>query len=92
MITIELPRVLVPYAGSKSVVMVNESCPTVRDALVALGSRYPGVADRVVDERGEVRTHVNVFLNDESIRFMEGLDTQMPESSNLMIVAAVSGG
>jgi len=92
MITIELPRVLAPFANSNSVVTVDESCQTVRDALAALGSRFPGVVDRVVDERGDVRTHVNVFLNEESIRLMDGLDTRVPEQSNLMIVAAVSGG
>lgn len=92
MITIELPRVLTPYADSNSLVTIDASVRTVRDALTALGSRFPGVVDRVLDERGAVRTHVNVFLNEESIRFMEGLDTPVPEQSNLMIVAAVSGG
>lgn len=92
MITIALPRVLAPYADSNSVVTVDDSVRTVRDALAALGARFPGVVDRVLDERGIVRTHVNVFLNEESIRFMDGLDTPVPEESNLMIVAAVSGG
>ncbi|MBA3343348.1 MAG: MoaD/ThiS family protein [Gemmatimonadaceae bacterium] len=92
MITIELPRVLAPYAGSSTVVTVEESCATVGDALNALSSRFPGVVDRVVDERGMVRQHVNVFVNEESTRFLQGLATPVPEGSNVLIVAAVSGG
>lgn len=92
MITIELPRVLSPFAESRSHVTVDRACPTVRDALASLGSRFPGVIDRVLDERGNVRTHVNMFLGEENIRFMEGLETPVPDKSTLMIVAAVSGG
>lgn len=92
MITIELPRVLAPFAGSSTIVSVDDSCATLSDAFDVLNAKFPGVVDRVLDERGLVRPHVNVFLNDESIRFLDGLRTPVPEGSSIMIVAAVSGG
>ena len=92
MITVELPRALAPYAGSKPVIELDDPCSDVGEALSALASRFPGVGDRVVDERGAVRQHVNVFVDDENIRFREGLRTPVSEGSNVLIVAAVSGG
>ncbi|HVE80391.1 MAG TPA: MoaD/ThiS family protein [Gemmatimonadaceae bacterium] len=92
MIVVELPRALQPYAAASTVVVLNEPCATVGDALAALGSRCPGVLDRIVDERGDVRAHVNVFVGDESIRFLDGLATPLSGNSAVTIVAAVSGG
>jgi molybdopterin converting factor small subunit len=48
--------------------------------------------DRVLDEKGEVRQHINVFVGEESIRFANGLATAVPEKSEILIVPAVSGG
>ena len=92
MITIELPKALGLTVDGKSTVMIDEPCPTVGDALTALGRRAPGVLDRVVDEQGEVRMHVNVFRNGESIRFLEGLRTPVSDGSAILILAAISGG
>lgn len=92
MITIELPGALRPFAGGKSALVVDEPCATTRDALAAMGSRSPGALDRVMDETGEVRPHVNVFVNGESIRFLDGLGTPTPSGSTIVILAAVSGG
>ena len=92
MITIELPGVLRPYANGRSAVILDEPCATTRDALAAMGTHSPGALDRVMDERGEVRPHVNVFVNGESIRFLDGLRTPTPNGSTIVILAAVSGG
>ena len=62
------------------------------EALDALCGLHPGVRDRVVDERGEVRQHVNLFVGAESIRYTGGLATRVPEGSEISIVPAVSGG
>jgi molybdopterin converting factor small subunit len=91
-ITIELPRALTRYAGDQRVVELDEPCATVGDALSALGTRSPGALDRVMDERGEVRPHVNVFVDGQSIRFLSGLATPLSEKTTILIVAAVSGG
>jgi molybdopterin converting factor small subunit len=92
MITIALPGALRPYAGGSPEVRVDGRCGTVGDVLGALAGRYAGVVDRVMDERGRVRQHVNVFVDGDNIRFLDGLRTAVGEGSTVTIVAAVSGG
>jgi molybdopterin synthase sulfur carrier subunit len=91
-ITIALPGALQPYAGGSSEVTLAERCGTVAEALAALRRRHGGVMDRVTDERGELRQHVNVFVDGENIRFLDGFRTPVAESSTIVIVPAVSGG
>jgi molybdopterin converting factor small subunit len=64
----------------------------VEDALRALAGVHGGVIDRVMDERGELRRHVNVFVDGDNVRFLDGLGTPVRESSTIVIVPAVSGG
>lgn len=92
MIRIELPKALNCQVDGQTTVDVAEKVATVRDAFSALGKRSPGALDRVMDEQGQVRQHVNVFLNGESIRYLGGLDTPVPEGSTMLILAAISGG
>ena len=92
MITIELPKSLSVLVGGKTEVVIDEACATVGDALAALGKLSPGVLDRVMDERGEVRAHVNVFRNGESIRFLDGLRTPLADGNTILVLAAISGG
>jgi molybdopterin synthase sulfur carrier subunit len=91
-ITIELPKALGLSVDGKTVVQIDEPCATVGDALAALGRRSPGVLDRLVDEQGNVRHHVNVFSNGESVRFLDGLRTSTCDGSTILILAAISGG
>jgi sulfur-carrier protein len=65
---------------------------TVASVLTALSNRFPGVYDRTVDERGEIRRHVNVFVDNESIRTGQGLATPVPDGGEIVILPAVSGG
>ena len=92
MITIELPKSLGLSVDGKTVVEIDEACETVGEALAALGRRSPAVLDRVLDERGHVRQHVNVFRDGESIRFLDGLRTAAPDGSAILILTAISGG
>jgi molybdopterin converting factor small subunit len=92
MITVALPSALQPYARGSSEVALEERCSTVGDALTALASRWPGVVDRVVDERGLLRPHVNVFVGEESVRCLRGLETPLAGDCTITIVPAVSGG
>lgn len=91
-VTVVLPQALRPYAGGRAEVALDGAGATAGDVLRALGRRHPGVADRVLDERGQVRQHVNVFVDGESIRFLDGLLTPVREGSTVDIVPAVSGG
>ena len=90
-ITVSLPSALQPYAGGSTEV-VFDGPGTVGEALCALAGRHPGVMDRVMDERGLVRQHVNVFVDGDNIRFMDGIRTPLAEDSTIVIVPAVSGG
>jgi len=91
-ITIELPGVLQPLAGGKPTLELAPGCATVADVMTVVASRWPGVRDRVMDERGVVRPHVNVFVDGESIKFLGGLGAPVEEHSTIVIVPAVSGG
>jgi molybdopterin converting factor small subunit len=91
MITVDVPGALQVHARGRNVVL-DTPCATVRDALAALGARCPGLLDRVLDERGELRPHVNVFVGDDNTRFGGGLDAPVPAGSTITILPAVSGG
>jgi sulfur-carrier protein len=91
-VTVVLPQALRPYAGGRAEVALDDAGATAGDVLRALARRHPGVTDRVLDERGEVRQHVNVFVDGESIRFLDGLLTPVREGSAVDVVPAVSGG
>jgi sulfur-carrier protein len=91
-ISIVLPRALYQYARGNNVVALAEPCATVGDALASLAAKLPAVTDRVLTEQGELRPHVNVFVGTESVRFLDGLATELSDGSTLTIVPAVSGG
>ena len=65
---------------------------TVSDALTALWTLHPGVRDRVINEQGQVRQHINIFVGDENMRYTGGLATPVSDGSQISIVPAVSGG
>ena len=91
-VTFELPAALQPYARASTVVLGGERCATVADALAALAARHPGVVDRILDERGELRAHVNVFVDAQNVRFLGGLRAPVEAGSTIVVVPAVSGG
>ena len=92
LITVELPNVLCSYTDQNPSLVLDEACETVGDALAALGRKSPGALDRIMDERGEVRRHVNLFVNGENVRFLDGLRTVVPNGATIFVLAAVSGG
>ena len=78
-------------SGARRITIESES-PTVGQALEQLWQMHLGLRDRVLNELGEVRPHVNVFLNDENIRRKEVLNTQLADGSEITILPSVSGG
>ncbi|MDB4870108.1 MAG: thiamine protein [Gemmatimonadales bacterium] len=92
LITVELPNVLCSYTDQNPSMVLDEPCETVGDALAALGRKSPGALDRIMDEQGEVRRHVNLFVNGENVRFLDGLSTAVPNGATIFVLAAVSGG
>jgi sulfur-carrier protein len=91
-ISVVLPHALHPYSRGAGTLTVDEPCETVGDALAAIAARWPALSDRVLTEQGEVRRHVNVFVGEESIKFIDGLDTPVSDGTTITIVPAVSGG
>ena len=90
-ITLSIPSYLAGFAEGKTTLSL-EHAATTGDALSALWKRYPGLQDRIVDEQGQVRQHINIFVGNESIRFADGLATPVPDGAEILIVPAVSGG
>lgn len=88
--TVRIPTTLRPMAGGKSEVEVEGS--TVGEVLQSLDAAHPGFADRLLGEDGNLRKFVNVFVADDDVRFMEGLDTSVPDGETVAIIPAVAGG
>ena len=87
---VRIPTQLRTLTGGAGEVSVEGS--TVGAVLKALDAAHPGFNDRIFDESGNVRRFVNVFLDDEDIRFLDGVDTAVTEKQTLSIVPAVAGG
>jgi molybdopterin converting factor small subunit len=80
------------FAGGRSDVAIDAAAGPLRGALAALWTECPAVRDRVLTERGDVRPHINIFVNGEDIRYSGGLDTAVPDGAEIFLVPAVSGG
>ena len=89
-VTVRIPTQLRSLSGGASEVPLEGS--TVSELLKALDSAHPGFGERLFDESGELRRFVNVFVADEDIRFMQGIDTPLDAGTTVSIVPAVAGG
>jgi molybdopterin converting factor small subunit len=65
---------------------------TVAEIITDLDQRYPGMAERLLDDGGNLRRFLNVYVNDEDIRFLDGLATPVEDHASLSIIPAVAGG
>jgi sulfur-carrier protein len=88
-VTVRIPTTFRPLAGGASTVDAEGS--TVAEVLASLEAKHPGFADRLLED-GALRKFVNVFVGDEDIRFMSGLDTEVPDGEMVAILPAVAGG
>ncbi len=89
-VTIRVPTTLRTLTAGESEVQVDPG--TVGDVLGSLESAHPGFAERLLDDDGNLRRFVNVFVSDDDVRFMDGLNTAVPDGETLSIVPAVAGG
>ena len=88
--TIRIPTPLRNATGGASTVEVEAA--TVGEALTSLEQAHPGVSERLLDDSGKLRRFVNVFVDDEDVRFAQGLDTPLQPGSTVSIIPAVAGG
>jgi sulfur-carrier protein len=72
--------------------LVEVKAATVGDAINELQGRYPGIKERLLDDTGAVRRFVNVYVNEEDIRFLQNKDTKVNEADEISIIPAIAGG
>ncbi|TLQ45658.1 MoaD/ThiS family protein [Streptomyces marianii] len=91
-IEVRIPTILRTYTdGAKA---VEGGGDTLAELFADLETRHPGIQARIVDEAngGQLRRFVNVYLNDEDVRFLDGISTKLSDGDNVTILPAVAGG
>ena len=89
-VSVKIPTPLRRVTGG--VATVSGAGGNVRELIEDLERQFPGMRERLCDETGAIRRFVNVFVGDEDIRFLEGLETALDEGSQVSIIPAVAGG
>jgi sulfur-carrier protein len=89
-VTVRIPTPL--RAVTKGIAEVQAKGETVDDVIGDLERQYPGLRDRIVDETGELRRFVNIYVNQEDIRFMQNRETVLKDGDEVAIVPAIAGG
>src|SRR5580700_11021357 len=87
---VRIPTPLRKLTNNEEIVVVN--APTIGEAIVELQSRFPGIQERLMDEQGEVRRFINVYLNEEDIRFLQNKQTPLKDGDEISIIPAIAGG
>ena len=90
--TVHIPGPLRAYSGGLQLVELKSSPATLRCAFEALFAECPGIRDRLVNEEGQLRAHINVFVGNDDVRYTGGLSTALPAEAEISILPAVSGG
>lgn len=91
-VTVRIPTILRTYTGDSSEVTLAEPGETLGSALEALEVTAPGIRARILDDDGALRRFVNVYVDDEDVRFLSGLDTSLKDGSSIAVIPAVAGG
>ncbi len=89
-VTVRIPTTLRPLSGGASTIDVEPG--SLADVIKALETAHPGLRDRLLDDDGSLRKFVNVFVDDDDVRYLEGLDTKVPNGQTVSIIPAVAGG
>ncbi len=89
MITVRIPTPLRTLTGGEEQVQVPGA--TLREVIETLEKKHPGIKDRLLDDKG-VRRFVNIYVGDEDVRFLDGLETKVAAGTEVSIVPAIAGG
>ena len=87
---VRIPTPLRKLTHDEEVVEVTSD--TIQGAIMELQSRFPGIQERLLDESGAVRRFVNVYVNEEDIRFLRNQETPLKEGDEISIIPAIAGG
>ncbi len=89
-VSVRIPTILRTYTGGESQVTADGA--DLAAVLENLESSYPGIKARILDDGGDIRRFVNVYVGNEDVRFLDGLGTATPAGTQLSIIPAVAGG
>jgi len=89
-VSVRIPTILRTYTGGES--EVSAAGATLADVLDDLDAKYSGIKGRILDEAGELRRFVNVYVGNDDVRFLDSLDTKTPDGTQISVIPAVAGG
>jgi sulfur-carrier protein len=89
-VSVRVPTILRSYTGGEAVVTAESG--TVREVIAGLDATFPGIGGRLLDDSGQLRRFVNVYVGDEDVRLAQGLDTEVPPGGQVSVIPAVAGG
>lgn len=88
--TVRIPTILQTYTAGQGIVTIDAD--NLTDLLDALDASYPGIKGRLIDDTGVLRRFVNVYVDDDDVRFLDGLATPIRDGAAVSIIPAVAGG
>ena len=92
-VAVRVPTILRIYTGGAADISVAVGAQaTLSDVVAALDATYPGIGGRVLDDAGQIRRFVNIYVDDDDVRFASGLRTPTPDGSRVSVIPAVAGG
>jgi len=89
-VTVHVPTPLRKLTGNQSEVQAEAA--TVAELIDNLESAHAGIKEKLLDESGDIRRYVNIYVNDEDVRFLDGKDTSLKDGDSVSIVPAIAGG
>jgi molybdopterin converting factor small subunit len=89
-VSVRIPTILRTYTGGESEVTAEGG--TLSEVLDNLDSSYSGIKGRIIDESGELRRFVNVYVGNDDVRFLDNLGTATPDGTQISVIPAVAGG
>ena len=89
-VSVRIPTILRTYTGGDSEVSADGA--TLAEVLDDLDASYAGIKGRILDDQGELRRFVNVYVGNDDVRFLESLETVTPEGTQISVIPAVAGG
>ena len=89
-VSVRIPTILRSYTGGAA--QVSAQAGTLGEVIAGLDADYPGLGRRILDEAGQLRRFINVYVGEQDVRFEQGLDTPVPAGGQVSVIPAVAGG
>lgn len=89
-VTVRIPTILRTYTGGNAEVSAEGA--TLAEVIKDLEANHTGISARLLDDNGKLRRFVNIYVNEDDVRFAEGLETSTPDGAGVSIIPAVAGG